>query len=50
MDFIIGLLLNKYNNIIYNSILVIINRFIKIVQYIYIIKIIDTFILIEIFV
>ena len=34
MDFITGLLPSKYKNVIYNSILVIIDRFTKMVRYI----------------
>ena len=41
MDFIIDLLLNKYKNIVYNVILIIINRFTKIIRYLFINIIID---------
>ena len=38
MNFIINLFINKYRKIIYNSILIMINHYIKIIKYIFIIK------------
>ena len=38
MDFIIGLPLSKFHNKIYNTILIVINRYIKIARYIPYIK------------
>jgi len=42
MDFITSLLFSKYRNTIYNVIFIVINRFTKIVKYIFIIIKIDT--------
>jgi hypothetical protein len=42
MNFITSLLPNKYRNTIYNIIFIIIDRFIKIIRYIFIIIKIDT--------
>ena len=36
MNFVISLLLSKFKNVIYNVILIIINRFIKIIKYLFI--------------
>ena len=49
MDFITGLLLNKHQYNVYNFILVIINRYIKLVYYFVIIKNINIMILINLF-
>ena len=35
MNFVISLLLSKFKNVIYNVILIIINRFIKIIKYLF---------------
>ena len=49
MNFVIVLLFNKYKNVVYNVILVIINRYIKIIKYLFIFIIIDAAALTEIF-
>ena len=49
MNFIINLLLSKFKNIIYNVILIIINRFIKIIKYLFIKITIDIVTLTKIF-
>ena len=41
MNFVIELVLNKKRDVVYDSILIIINRYIKIIKYISIIKKID---------
>ena len=38
MDFIIGLPLSKFHNKVYNAILIVVNRYIKIARYILYIK------------
>ncbi len=50
LDFIIGLLLSRFRGKVYNSILVIINKYIKIAYYILIIKEINTIKLVELFI
>ena len=49
MNFVIDLSFNKYKNLIYNFILIIINRFIKIMRYLSINIIIDIIALTKIF-
>ena len=49
MNFIINLLLSKFKNIIYNVILIIINRFIKIIKYLSMKIIIDVIMLTKVF-
>ena len=49
MDFITGLPPNKYNGNVYNSILIVIDRYIKMAQYIPIEKTIDTVQLMRLF-
>ena len=49
MNFVIELSLNKYKNIVYNVILVIINRYIKIIKYLFIFIIIDAAALTKLF-
>ena len=41
MNFIIELSFNKYKNVVYNAILVIINRYIKMIKYLFMFIIID---------
>ncbi len=50
LDFIIGLLLSRFKGKIYNLILVIINKYIKIAYYILIIKEINATKLVELFI
>jgi hypothetical protein len=50
MDFIIGLLPSKYNGAIYDAILVVVDRYMKMVWYLYVTKMIDALTLAEIFV
>ena len=49
MNFVISLLLSKFKNVIYNVILIIINRFIKIIKYLFIKITIDIVTLTKIF-
>ena len=49
MNFVTNLLLNKFKNVIYNAILIIINQFIKIVKYLFIKITIDVAILTKVF-
>ena len=49
MNFVISLLLSKFKNVIYNVILIIINRFIKIIKYLFMKITIDVVTLTEIF-
>ena len=49
MNFVIELPLNKYKNIVYNVILVIINRYIKMIRYLFMFIIIDAAALTELF-
>ena len=49
MNFIIELLFNKYKNVIYNVILVMIDRYIKIIRYLFIFIIIDVAALTKLF-
>ena len=47
--FVIELSFNKYKNVVYNVILVIINRYIKIIRYLFVFIIIDAAALTELF-
>ena len=49
MNFVIELSLNKYKNVVYNVILVIINRYIKMIRYLFVFIIIDIAALAELF-
>ena len=49
MNFIIKLSFNKYKNIVYNIILVMINRYIKMIKYLFMFIIIDAAALTELF-
>ena len=49
MNFVIELSLNKYKNVVYNVILVIMNRYIKIIKYLFMFIIIDVAALTELF-
>ena len=49
MNFVIELSLNKYKNVVYNVILVIINRYIKMIKYLFMFIIIDVAALTELF-
>ena len=49
MNFVIELSFNKYKNVVYNVILVIINRYIKIIRYLFMFIIIDAAALAELF-
>ena len=49
INFIIELLFNKYKNIVYDVILVIINRYIKIIRYLFMFIIIDVVALTKLF-
>ena len=49
MNFVISLLLSKFKNVIYNVILIIINRFIKIIKYLFMKITIDVITLIKMF-
>ena len=49
MNFVIELSFNKYKNIVYNVILVMINRYIKMIRYLFIFIIIDVVALTELF-
>ena len=49
MNFVIELLFNKYKSVVYNVILVMINRYIKIIRYLFVFIIIDAAALAELF-
>ena len=49
MNFVISLLLSKFKNVIYNVILIIINRFIKMIKYLFMKITIDVITLTKIF-
>ena len=49
MNFVIELLFNKYKNVVYDAILVIINRYIKMIKYLFMFIIIDVAALAELF-
>ena len=49
MNFIIELSFNKYKNVVYDVILVIINRYIKMIKYLFMFIIIDAAALTELF-
>ena len=49
MNFVIKLSFNKYKNVVYNVLLVIINRYIKIIRYLFIFIIIDVIALTKLF-
>ena len=49
MNFVIELSLNKYKNVVYNVILVMINRYIKMIRYLFIFIIIDAAALAKLF-
>ena len=49
MNFVIELSLNKYKNIVYNVIFVMINRYIKIIRYLFMFIIIDAAALAKLF-
>ena len=49
MNFIFKLSLNKYKNVVYNVILVIINRYIKMIKYLFMFIIIDAAALTKLF-
>ena len=49
MNFIIELLFNKYKNVVYNAILVMINRYIKMIKYLFMFIIIDVAALTKLF-
>ena len=49
MNFVIELSFNKYKNVVYNAILVMINRYIKIIKYLFMFIIIDIVALAELF-
>ena len=49
MNFIIGLSLNKYKSVVYNVILIMINRYIKMIKYLFMFIIIDVAALTELF-
>ena len=49
MNFVIELLFNKYKNVVYNVILVMINRYIKMIKYLFVFIIIDAAALTELF-
>ena len=49
MNFVIELSLNKYKNVVYNVILVIINRYIKMIKYLFMFIIIDVAALTKLF-
>ena len=49
MNFVIELLFNKYKNVVYDVILVMINRYIKIIKYLFMFIIIDVVALTELF-
>ena len=49
MNFVISLLLSKFKNVIYNVILIIINRFTKIIKYLFMKITIDVITLTKIF-
>ena len=49
MNFVIELSFNKYKNVVYNVILVIINRYIKIIKYLFMFIIIDAVALTKLF-
>ena len=49
MNFVIELLFNKYKNVVYDVILVMINRYIKMIKYLFVFIIIDAVALTELF-
>ena len=49
INFIIKLSFSKYKNVVYNAILVMINRYIKIIRYLFVFIIIDAAALTELF-
>ena len=49
MNFIIELLFNKYKNVVYNAILVMINRYIKMIKYLFVFITIDVAALTKLF-
>ena len=49
MNFVIKLSLNKYKNVVYNVILVMINRYIKMIRYLFVFIIIDAAALTKLF-
>ena len=49
MNFVIELSFNKYKNVVYNVILVMIDRYIKMIRYLFIFIIIDAVALAELF-
>ena len=49
INFVIKLSFNKYKSVVYNAILVIINRYIKIIKYLFVFIIIDVVALTELF-
>ena len=49
MNFVISLLLSKFKNVIYNVILIIINRFIKMIKYLFMKITIDVVTLTKVF-
>ena len=49
MNFVIGLSFNKYKDVVYDVILVMINRYIKMIRYLFVFIIIDAAALTELF-
>ena len=49
MNFVIELSFNKYKNVVYNAILVMINRYIKMIKYLFVFIIIDAAALTKLF-
>ena len=49
MNFVISFLLSKFKNVIYNVILIIINRFIKMIKYLFVKIMIDVITLTKVF-
>ena len=49
MNFVIELSFNKYKNVVYNAILVMINRYIKMIKYLFMFIIIDVVALTKLF-
>ena len=49
MNFVIELSFNKYKNVVYDVILVIINRYIKVIRYLFIFIIVDVVALAKLF-
>ena len=49
MNFVIELLFNKYKNVVYNVILVMIDRYIKMIKYLFVFIIIDAAALTKLF-